>query len=251
MAREPSSHYKAISAEVEMLRKRENGNMKRIKALEDKLGVLTAIMCEAGIIDKPMTMKPTAASQPPTKQDYKELTRIVLAEKPELISLWGLVAQYGFASHGTVEAILKNANLIIEASAEVGSRTISAKFSVQELAEKEIERVIGSSKVCLEFDEDGSFKSGALMHPAAARKNGSPGKFRFPVETPKEWVIPLARNEMLREGKRRNIYDIFLQSYASTYGVALGLSDGDCREILDDMIARDEIIKDGIFIKAA
>lgn len=246
MAREPSAHYKAMASEIEMLRKRENSNMKRIKALEDKVELLL----QAIKSDIPLN-NPDSSHQKPTKEDYDSLRDIVKQESPSLISLWEVYVNYGFASYRTVESIASNFGDVRTHRVEIHGRKIESEFVVESDFRAYLRDVICNANLKIEYDERDTFKSACLSSVKASVKKGSAGNFKIPQYTPVSWIAEIAAREALRECRTMKSYGVFIEGYTDSFGRALGMDIDDTRILIDNLIHSGKIIRDGSTIKAA
>lgn len=253
MAREPSAHYKAIASEVEMLRKRESSNMRRIKALEDKMDIIMDILRDSALLPGGKLAVKKSESAHQGKADraiYEAFNKEVAGEFPGLISVWSVKESYGFASEKTVMAIFSNAGVLHEMDGEIDGVYVKSKYVKQSDADELMHTAIAGAIVCLETEENGAFKGASLKSNLAA-KNGSPGKFRMPENIPASWVNEIAEREALRECKLRSSYAMFIDGYANSYGRALGMDRLACQILIDDLIHSGKILLDGNTIKAA
>lgn len=250
MAREPSAHYKAIAAEVEMFRKRENSNMKRIKALEDELTIIKDMLKDLSISAPGKALKP-AAPEKPGKDDYARLNEVVTKMRPELVSLWDIYLDLGFGSYKTILAAAGNAGITEEITDEVNGYSLTGKFADKVALMDLLRDMVCGSNVKLEYAEDGTLKDSCLISKMAASKSAVVGSFRVPTNIPIRWTFRLAEKEALRECKRLNSYSTFIEMYASTYGRALGMDEDECKTLIDLLIRDGKIIRDGNTIKAA
>lgn len=248
MAREPSAHYKAIAAEVELFRKRESSNMRRIKALEDKLDIVMGILKESGV-----EVKATPAITPskPGKNDYAELSEVVKSKRPDLESLWDAYLEYGFGSYKTILAACINAGIAEEISETINGNVLTGKFANGEKLQALLKELVSTAKVKLEYGEDGTLESSCLVSKMAASRKSMVGSFMVPGKVPSDWLLSIAENEALRECKMRSLYSTFIEQYAATYGKAIGMGRGECWKLIDDLIKSGKIIRDGNTIKAA
>lgn len=248
MAREPSAHYKAIASEVEMFRKRESSNMKRIKALEDKVDFLMSAL-KSGDMPAP---KESGAASKPGKNEYRLLNDEVKKSNPELVPIWDVKEKYGFASQKTVENIFSRLCNKERHSGEFNGVRITSDYVNETEADEAIKIAIESAIVCIEYDEMGVFKESSLKSDYAVRFGTSgPGKFRLPEKAPKDWIISIAESEALRECSTRKGYDMFIEGFADTYGRALAMDTKDTRKLIDSLIHSGKILRDGNTIKAA
>lgn len=249
---QPSAHYKALQNDLELLRKRELSNQKRIASLEDKLTMLTELVMESLGQMKPVKAeKPKEAKKEKAsaRRAYELLTDSVRESEPDAITAWDLKIEYGFASGGTVSSILDREMAGEYHSGEFEGEEVGAQFYDGRKARKLIESVISSAKVAIEYDESGRFKSSSLQSNKAAKRPGSPGKFAVPSKSPKECITSIAEGEMLRELRSQQTASTFIESFTSTYGRALGMDDFECANLLRELVSSGKVTRNADIVK--
>ena len=248
---QPSAHYKSLENNLELLRKRELSNQKRIASLEDKVTMLTDMVMELSGGASPAPSRPKQEEKTTLRSAYQKLNAIVKAEHPDLVTAWDIKAQYGFMSPKTVTAILGKSLTPIRREAEIDGETVAANYYSQGDAEIAIEAALSDAKVAIEYDEAGNFKSSALQSTKAALRIGSPGKFAVPAKAPRECILSIAEREMQRELRNQQKASVFVEGFSATYGRALGLDDLECADLLRQLVSSGKIVREGDIVKSA